>query len=111
MKLSKATPAQIDKLEQFLLLVDEYLKFGTYSPKGEDEPPQEPTPDEILDIFRGVWEGDWGYGAGDVWAKIMVGYRTLVENACDPDCSYLEWRPDIKAFLDSKEQKHGENNV
>lgn len=104
MKLSKATPAEIDKLEQFLAFIEEYLRDGTYSVRGEDgditeDPPEELTPEQFVDLVQEKWSGLGSY------AKITFGYRTLVENACDPDCSYLEWRPDIKAFLDAKSQQ------
>lgn len=110
MKLSKATPEEIDKLEQFLALIEEYLRCGTYSVRGEDgditeDPPEELTPEEFVYLLQDKWSGVWGH------AKVTLGYRTLVENACDPDCSYLEWRPDIKAFLDSKEPQLGGDNV
>ena len=34
--------------------------------------------------------------------RVVFGYQILVDNCCDPDDTALEWRPDIKAMLESK---------
>lgn len=112
MKLSKANPEEIDRLENFLNFVEEYFRFGTCSLRGEDgditdEEPEELNPDQFLDRLKGMWEGTplpFRKGVDCTWGKITFGYRTLVDNACDPDLSYLEWRPDIKTFLDSQKK-------
>lgn len=36
-----------------------------------------------------------------VFDLLFMGYDTLYRNACDPDTETLEFRPDIKAFLDA----------
>lgn len=31
--------------------------------------------------------------------RIVYGYQNVVENACDPDKPYLDWRPELKDFF------------
>lgn len=31
------------------------------------------------------------------WRRTIEGYPILVENACDPTLTYLDWKPEIKA--------------
>jgi hypothetical protein len=38
------------------------------------------------------------------WERILFGYETMVENACDPTLSYLDFKPEIKAAMDQKNQ-------
>jgi hypothetical protein len=32
--------------------------------------------------------------------RIIYGYEVLVENVCDPDLDYLEYKPEIKKLLE-----------
>jgi len=34
---------------------------------------------------------------------LLTCYDTLLSNACDPQLDYLEFKPEIKSFLESKE--------
>ncbi len=36
------------------------------------------------------------------WRAIVEGYEVLLENACDPGLKHLEFRSDIKNFLESQ---------
>ncbi len=36
---------------------------------------------------------------------LLTCYDTLLTNACDPALDYLEFTPEIKAFMDSKKEK------
>lgn len=33
--------------------------------------------------------------------RVVLGYQTLVESACDPSLSYLDWKPEIKWLLEN----------
>lgn len=33
------------------------------------------------------------------WERILFGYETMVDNACDPTLSYLDFKPEIKAAM------------
>ena len=35
----------------------------------------------------------------DEYERILFGYETLVDNACDKSKSYLDWKPEIKEAL------------
>ncbi|MBD2076362.1 hypothetical protein H6F86_21245 [Phormidium sp. FACHB-592] len=79
MKVAKATEANIQALIDFLNEIEEMVE-------GDDF-----TNAEKLLRSRPIH-----------WAKIIFGYQTLVENCCDPNLNYLEWKPEIKALLEPK---------
>ncbi len=35
------------------------------------------------------------------WERTVFGYTVLVDNCCDPDLNYLEWRPEYKKAIDA----------
>lgn len=39
-------------------------------------------------------------GLGSHYDRILFGYETLVNNACDTSLSYLDWKPEIKAAME-----------
>jgi hypothetical protein len=61
--------------------------------------------DRFAELIEQFW---WGYnssttcGIAESWERIVFGYETLVDNACDPNSKYLEWREDIAKFLEDK---------
>lgn len=44
--------------------------------------------------------------------RILLGYEVLVNNACDPSLTYLDWKPALKQLLtQAKEQSDGNQKV
>lgn len=33
------------------------------------------------------------------WERTVFGYEVLVDNCCDPDKSYLDWKPELKKLM------------
>jgi hypothetical protein len=83
MKQARASQSQIDAFRQFLIELDEIL----------DDPSK-----EIEDIGDFV-KLNYRSRCGLIWQKIIYGYETMFENACDPTAETLEWKPEIKAVL------------
>lgn len=48
---------------------------------------------DILKFVHHNWRRMLGY------ERVVFGYEILVDNVCDPDKTYLDWRPDVKAAL------------
>ncbi|KKL71960.1 hypothetical protein LCGC14_2089710 [marine sediment metagenome] len=47
----------------------------------------------------------WGHngpGVGASWRRVLYGMETLLKHCTDPDAATLEWRPDIRAWLESQ---------
>lgn len=39
------------------------------------------------------------------WRKVTFGCEVLIDNACDPNLDYLEFKPAIREFLEEAEDK------
>lgn len=46
--------------------------------------------------------GKAGPGVGASWGRVVHGMETLLENCTDPDADTLEWRPDVREWLESQ---------
>ncbi len=49
--------------------------------------------------------GMWLHKIDTKWRRVVGTCVVLLENCADPNLDYCEFRPDIKAFLDSQEVK------
>lgn len=49
---------------------------------------------------------DIDQGIHNLFTKTVFGYSVLVDNTADKSKDYLEYRPDIKEFLDSKQNEN-----
>lgn len=88
MKMAKADPAEVEALRVFMATLEEMI-----NEKEED----------YHDI------GEWVCDNLPAWRRTIEGYPILVENACDPVLSYLDWKPELKQFIDEVQSK-GEVN-
>lgn len=83
MKMARAMPPQIEATRQWFQKLEELM---------EDEGNG---PFEIGAYVLKTFEQN----RIDEYERILFGYETLVENACDQSLSYLEWKPEIKKAL------------
>jgi hypothetical protein len=83
MTVAKATSEQVDVLRTWFHELEDVL-----------ENPEK----DALDIAEFVHD-TFKQRRIDEYERILFGYETLVENACDPNLSYLEWKPEIKAAI------------
>lgn len=83
MKMARAMPSQIEATRQWFQKLEELM---------EDEGNG---PFEIGAYVLKTFEQN----RIDEYERILFGYETLVENACDQSLSYLEWKPEIKKAL------------
>jgi len=85
-------------------MIDEVLHLRTYT--SEDEETEKiPTNDRFVELIEQFWCGDLinrTTGINNSWRRIVFGYVTLFDNACDPNSEFLEWREDIAKFLENK---------
>lgn len=77
MKMAKASYAEWQKVMDFVNELEQEVKSCQS--------------DELL----GTW-----VRSNYVWCgRVAYGYRVLVDNACDPNVDWLEWKPEIAATL------------
>ncbi|MEO9592252.1 hypothetical protein [Rhodopirellula bahusiensis] len=105
---AKPSEADIDTVRRFFQHVEEYFEFGTLTiedPEAEDES-DDVTEEQILMHLREQWQD-----AGQSWRRVVESCDVLVRNCTDPDVTHLEWRPDLKAFLDGKYEERVDEEV
>lgn len=106
MKQAKASQKEIDDLCEFLHMIEEVLTCGTYTYDIDGVETTETVGlERFKEIIEQLWVGDWigrESGVGVSWHRIVFGYITLVDNACDPDSKFLEWKKEIAEHLNTK---------
>jgi hypothetical protein len=53
-------------------------------------------PSEVYDWLEKNFPKVDGTGT---WERVIYGYETMFDNACDPSLSYLDWNKDLKAAM------------
>jgi hypothetical protein len=43
----------------------------------------------------------------DEYERILMGYETMIENACDQSLTYLDFKPEIKAAMQNYSKSDG----
>jgi hypothetical protein len=107
-KMAKATEDDFRCVTDFLTMLDEIVEYGTYTPPNEDEEEisEEIDAERLRELIDAAWGGPGRSGVGSSWRRVVWGGKMLVDNCCDPDADVLEWRPDVKAYLESQETDH-----
>jgi hypothetical protein len=85
MRVAKAERQEIFDFMRF------FQKLERMSEERWDEP-------EKIGKYAMSWLKNKGHG----YYRILIGYDTLVNNCCDPDLDHLDFRKDIKDFLESQ---------
>lgn len=110
MKVTKLPKEDLIRLDKFMEMLYEVLNDGTYT-EGEESEPELVSPERFMELAKEHWFGsDWfrSNQLMGLYNILSIGYRTLIDNACDPDVNYIEWRPDVKAFLESTSTKNND---
>lgn len=84
MRMAKARQHEIDYLREFLLKLEEFWEAGIDS-------------DSATKLEELLHE-DFARISG--WRRIVEGYQALVDNACDPNLNYLDWKPELKERIE-----------
>lgn len=88
LKMARAFPSQIDATRKWFQKLEELMddegngpfEIGAY----------------VLKTFE--------QNRIDEYERILSGYETLIENACDQSKPYLDWKPEIKVLINPTEQ-------
>jgi len=105
MRMAKASKDDIDRLRKFFQMIEEVMDYGTltHPPTGPDGEGAEEEVDDIrlCELIREHWgHRGPGVGAGS-WFRVVFGVDVLIDNCCDPDLDYLEFKPEIKSALEA----------
>lgn len=111
MKMTKAKQEHVDRLRSWLQFNDELCKIDPEN-KEEWEGLKNDYEDEedFFTIMKGCEDEDgfsWGLymryyysNISHIHMRIIFGFEVLVDNCCDPELDYLEYRSDIKKGLE-----------
>jgi hypothetical protein len=83
MTVAKATPEDITAMREFLFQLEEKVN----------------DPENSLSEIGKFVHARFNSECGCHFQRILFGYETLIDNACDPSLSYLDWKPEIKKAL------------
>lgn len=95
MKQARATPDDIRRVRRFFLMIENAISSGE-------------VPDSQLLVSIGQAWAHRGSGVGTSWRRVVEGMETLLNECTDPELTYLDWRPDLKALLAPAESKVGD---
>ncbi len=92
MKMAKATNDDMGRMFNFFDNLDEVL--------GDAEFGEIVSAERLGAIVKKHW-GNHGPGVGASWNRVLWGMDTLLRNCTDPEADTLEWRADIREWLEA----------
>jgi len=116
MRMAKAPKEHIDQLRIWLQFNQELCKinplnefeWSEFKKDWEEE-------DGFKEIIKHCKDGEnfnydyyWDYferHISHIFGRIIMGYEVLIENVCDPELHYLEYKPEIKTLI----EQHNKN--
>ena len=107
-KLAKADKDDIAQMVKFFHMLEEAIEYGTYT-TSDDAEPEQVDDERLLDLIRAAWN-ERGPGVGTAWRRVVWGCDTLIANCCDPDSDVLEWRKDVREWLESQQTSEATND-
>jgi len=93
MKIARATFDDMQRMFAFFNDLEEAFGDVRFVPAVDRE--------AIGEIVTKHWGTD-GPGVRTSWSRVLYGMDTLLRNCTDPDADTLEWRRDIRDWLESK---------
>ena len=97
MRQAKADENDIRCVTDFFVMLEEVIEHGTCTVEGEAEP-RRMSYGDLHDMI----DAAWARGVGSSWRRVVMGVDVLIDKCCDPDLDYLEWRPDVRKFLENQ---------
>ncbi len=104
MKMARASLAEVEALGVFLRDLDAVLNCGEFVDDSD--------PEDVRDVKVGEDEfADWVRDRFEriecSWRRVVWNADTLLRNCADDTLPHLDWRADVRAFLD---QQQGANH-
>lgn len=107
LKMAKSSPEEMEKMLAFFNGLEAIFEgefqhdevFGNY-----DDDLQEAVGKYVVEWWEKFLDGSWG--------RFYWGFDTMLRSAADPDLTYLDFKPEIKAILDAHEaSSKGQDDV
>ncbi|MCR4854457.1 MAG: hypothetical protein K5893_12805 [Prevotella sp.] len=130
LKMAKADPEEFERVMSFVRVMEALFESRSFFSNEEDWREWEDDDEDkkmLLAIEKEVKEEDGTDWNGDAdnrlilyefikrkwrqanfsgsFGRIIIDAEVLIDNACDPDLDYLEFKPEIKAAMEEYEKK------
>jgi len=92
LRMARASQSDFDDTLKFLTQMDLVLEYGYF--EGEEEDEREWLDEEATALKIGKWVLENRrllFG----WERVVWGFDTLLREVCDPNLSYLDYKPDL----------------
>jgi len=110
MRMAKAPQEHVDTLRRWMQFNDELCKidptnefeWNGFKEDWEDEEDFVKIIKHCEDDRGFTWDYFMDYYQSNIsWIhmRVILGFEVMVDNVCDPDLDYLEFKPEIKKFL------------
>lgn len=93
MKIARATADDMQRMFDFFGELEELLRDLRYGGSVDNE--------VVGALVKKHW-GNRGPGVGASWNRVLYGMDTLLRTCTDPKAGTLEWRPDVRKWLESQ---------
>ena len=122
MKMAKAPKEQVDTLRRWMQFNDEISRIDPLDERewndfledwGDDER-FTPIIKHCTDENGFKWEYYWDYyqsHISHIHMRIIMGFEVLLDNVCDPDLDYLDYKPELKKQFEFYAEYHPEEEV
>lgn len=91
MKMAKASKADIKAMQEFFDTIEEHIEEYSSAKK---------IGDYVRQCMRGV--------LASARNRVILGCDILIDNVCDPDKDYLDYKPELKSLLPETKNEQGE---
>ena len=137
LKMAKADPEEFDKVMGFVNIMDDLFDDKFFSTEedwrewdddnedkkllleiekelvedGDGTSVWDDHPDNRLILYEFIkrkWRSVNYFGS---FQRIVMDAQVMIENACDPDLDYLEYKPEIQKAIEEYNERHRETEV
>lgn len=137
LKMAKADPEEFDKVMDFVNIMDDFFDNKFFSTEedwrewdddnedkkilleiekeliedGEGTSVWDDHPDNRLILYEFIKRKWRSVNYSGSFQRIVMDAQVMIENACDPDLDYLEYKPEIQKAIEEYNERHGETEV
>ena len=91
-RMAKASKEDIAHVRNLMQVIDHWMEHGTVVVGDDDMEIDE-------ERFVGLLRTAWSNRAELSWFRVVEGCDTLIANCCDPDKTYLAFKPELAKAL------------
>lgn len=101
MKMAKPSQADYEAFDALHAIMESLVESRVLPEEIEAESPRHIDDHNELITTLGTRVAEWWEKHGHCWHSVVFGGQTAIQNACDPNASTLEWKPEIAAALEA----------